>query len=79
MDSPQVSTRMHTLFTAVLSGISFLLAYYIRFFLMRGAFSYGFKLYLMMGFGSAVLHYVIYSLFFYPQMNRFSVRSSVPV
>lgn len=71
MDSPQVSTRMHTLFTAVLSGISFLLAYYIRFFLMRGAFSYGFKLYLMMGFGSAVLHYVIYSLFFYPQMNLY--------
>ena len=71
MDSPQVSTRMHTLFTAVLSGISFLLAYYIRFFLMRGAFSYGFKLYLAMGFGSAVLHYVIYSLFFYPQMNLY--------
>lgn len=71
MDSPQVSTRMHTLFTAALSGISFLLAYYIRFFLMRGAFSYGFKLYLVMGFGSAVLHYVIYSLFFYPQMNLY--------
>ena len=71
MDSPQMSTRMHTLLTSVLSFFSFLLGYYIRFYLMHGAFSYRFNVYLAMGCGFAVLHYVIYSLFFYPQMNLY--------
>ena len=56
MDSPQMSTRMHTLLTSILSFFSFLLGYYIRFYLMHGAFSYHFNVYLAMGCGFAVLH-----------------------
>ena len=69
MDSPQMSARVRTLLTSVLSYISFLLAYYIRFYLLHGTPSYGFKVYFAMGFAVALLHYVIYSLFFYPQTN----------
>ena len=69
MDSPQMSARVRTLLTSVLSYISFLLAYYIRFYLLHGTPSYGFKIYFAMGFAVALLHYVIYSLFFYPQTN----------
>ena len=71
MDSPQMSARVRTLLTSVLSYISFLLAYYIRFYLLHGTPSYGFKVYFAMGFAVALLHYVIYSLFFYPQTNLY--------
>ena len=71
MDSSQLSTRAHTLITAVLSYIGFIAAYFIRFYLMPGVINYSFTLYSLMGFASALLHYVIYSLFFYSQMNLY--------
>ena len=71
MDSSQLSTRAHTLITAVLSYIGFIAAYFIRFYLMPGVINYSFTLYSLMGLTSALLHYVIYSLFFYSQMNLY--------
>lgn len=71
MDSSQLSTRAHTLITAVLSYIGFISAYFIRFYLMPGVINYSFTLYSLMGLTSALLHYVIYSLFFYSQMNLY--------
>lgn len=71
MDSSQLSTRAHTLITAVLSYIGFISAYFIRFYLMPGVINYSFTLYSLMGLASALLHYVIYSLFFYSQMNLY--------
>ena len=71
MDSSQLSTRAHTLITAVLSCIGFIAAYFIRFYLMPGVINYSFTLYSLMGLASALLHYVIYSLFFYSQMNLY--------
>ena len=71
MDSSQISTRAHTLITAVLSYIGFIAAYFIRFYLMPGVINYSFTLYSLMGLASALLHYVIYSLFFYSQMNLY--------
>ena len=71
MDSSQLSTRAHTLITAVLSYIGFIAAYFIRFHLMPGVINYSFTLYSLMGLASALLHYVIYSLFFYSQMNLY--------
>ena len=71
MDSSQLSTRAHTLITAVLSYIGFIAAYFIRFYLMPGVINYSFTLYSLMGPASALLHYVIYSLFFYSQMNLY--------
>ena len=71
MDSSQLSTRAHTLITAVLSYIGFIAAYFIRFYLMPGVINYSFTLYSLMGLTSALLHYVIYSLFFYLQMNLY--------
>ncbi len=71
MDSSQLSTRAHTLITAVLSYIGFIAAYFIRFYLMPGVINYSFTLYSQMGLASALLHYVIYSLFFYSQMNLY--------
>ena len=71
MDSSQLSTRAHTLITAVLSYIGFIAAYFIRFYLMPGVINYSFTLYSLMGLASALLHYVIYSLFFYSQMNLY--------
>lgn len=71
MDSSQLSTRAHTLITAVLSYIGFIAAYFIRFYLMPGVINYSFTLYRLMGLASALLHYVIYSLFFYSQMNLY--------
>ena len=71
MDSSQLSTRAHTLITAVLSYIGFIAAYFIRFYLMSGVINYSFTLYSLMGLASALLHYVIYSLFFYSQMNLY--------
>lgn len=71
MDSSQLSTRVHTLITAVLSYIGFIAAYFIRFYLMPGVINYSFTLYSLMGLASALLHYVIYSLFFYSQMNLY--------
>ena len=71
MDSSQLSTRAHTLITAVLSYIGFIAAYFIRFYLMPGVINYSFTLYSLMGLASALLHYVIYSLFFYAQMNLY--------
>ncbi len=71
MDSSQLSTRAHTLITAVLSYIGFIAAYFIRFYLMPGVINYSFTLYSLMGLASALLHYVIYSLFLYSQMNLY--------
>ena len=71
MDSSQLSTRAHTLITAVLSYIGFIAAYFIRFYLMPGVINYSFTLYSLVGLASALLHYVIYSLFFYSQMNLY--------
>ena len=71
MDSSQLSTRAHTLITAVLSYTGFIAAYFIRFYLMPGVINYSFTLYSLMGLASALLHYVIYSLFFYSQMNLY--------
>ena len=71
MDSSQLSTRAHTLITAVLSYIGFIAAYFIRFYLMPGVINYSSTLYSLMGLASALLHYVIYSLFFYSQMNLY--------
>ena len=71
MDSSQLSTRAHTLITAVLSYIGFIAAYFIRFYLMPGVINYSFTMYSLMGLASALLHYVIYSLFFYSQMNLY--------
>ena len=71
MDSSQLSTRAHTLITAVLSYIGFIAAYFIRFYLMPGVINYSFTLYSLMGLAPALLHYVIYSLFFYSQMNLY--------
>ena len=71
LDSSQLSTRAHTLITAVLSYIGFIAAYVIRFYLMPGVINYSFTLYSLMGLASALLHYVIYSLFFYSQMNLY--------
>ena len=71
MDSSQLSTRAHTLITAVLSYIGFIAAYFIRFYLMPGVINYSFTLYSLMGLASALLHYVIYSLIFYSQMNLY--------
>ena len=71
MDSSQLSTRAHTLITAVLSYIGFIAAYFIRFYLMPGVINYSFTLYSLMGLASALLHDVIYSLFFYSQMNLY--------
>ena len=71
MDSSQLSTRAHTLITAVLSYIGFIAAYFISFYLMPGVINYSFTLYSLMGLASALLHYVIYSLFFYSQMNLY--------
>ena len=71
MDSSQLSTRAHTLITAVLSYIGFIAAYFIRFYLLPGVINYSFTLYSLMGLASALLHYVIYSLFFYSQMNLY--------
>ena len=71
MDSSRLSTRAHTLITAVLSYIGFIAAYFIRFYLMPGVINYSFTLYSLMGLTSALLHYVIYSLFFYSQMNLY--------
>ena len=71
MDSSQLSTRALTLITAVLSYIGFIAAYFIRFYLMPGVINYSFTLYSLMGLASALLHYVIYSLFFYSQMNLY--------
>ena len=71
MDSSQLSSRAHTLITAVLSYIGFIAAYFIRFYLMPGVINYSFTLYSLMGLASALLHYVIYSLFFYSQMNLY--------
>ena len=71
MDTTQLSTRAHTLITAVLSYIGFIAAYFIRFYLMPGVINYSFTLYSLMGLASALLHYVIYSLFFYSQMNLY--------
>ena len=71
MDSSQLFTRAHTLITAVLSYIGFIAAYFIRFYLMPGVINYSFTLYSLMGLASALLHYVIYSLFFYSQMNLY--------
>ena len=71
MDSSQLSTRAHTLITAVLSYIGFIAAYFIRFYLMPGVINYSFTLYSLMGLASALLHYVIYNLFFYSQMNLY--------
>ena len=71
MDSSQLSTRAHTLITAVLSYIGFIAAFFIRFYLMPGVINYSFTLYSLMGLASALLHYVIYSLFFYSQMNLY--------
>ena len=71
MDSSQLSTRAHTLITAVLSYIGFIAAYFIRFYLMPGVINYSFTLYSLMGLASALLHYVIYSLFFYSPRNLY--------
>ena len=38
---------------------------------MPGVINYSFTLYSLMGLASALLHYVIYSLFFYSQMNLY--------
>lgn len=69
MESPQLSIRMHVLITSLLSYGSFLLAYYIRFHLLDGHLSYSFSFYHLLALFSAALHYAVYNLFFYPQIN----------
>ena len=71
MDSSHLSARAHTLLTAALSYIGFIAAYFIRFYVLPGIFNYSFTTYSLMGLCSALLHYVIYSLLFYPQMNLY--------
>ena len=71
MDSSQLSTRAHTLITALVSYVCFLAAYVIRFDLMPGILNYSFAVYSAVGLCSALLHYAVYSLFFYSQMNLY--------
>ena len=71
MDSSHLSARAHTLLTAALSYIGFIAAYFIRFYVLPGFFYYSVTSYSLMGLCSALLHYVIYSLLFYPQMNLY--------
>ena len=71
MDSSQLSTRAHTLITALVSYVCFLAAYVIRFDLMPGILNYSFAVYSVVGLCSALLHYAMYSLFFYSQMNLY--------
>ena len=71
MDSSQLSTRAHTLITALISYVCFIAAYFIRFYLMPGILNYSFAVYSVVGLCSALLHYAIYSLFFYSQMNLY--------
>lgn len=69
METPQLSIRAHVLITSLISYISFLLAYFIRFHLLHGYLSYGFGTYHAIALYAAVLHYIVYNLFFYPQIG----------
>lgn len=71
MEAPQLSIRTHALITALLGYLSLLLAYVVRFYLLDGYISYGFSAYHALALFSAVLHYIIYNLYFYPQVNLF--------
>lgn len=76
MESPHLTPRMHGLINAVISYLSFLLAYLVRFELLDGFLSYGFTYYHWLALLSAVLHYVVYALGFYtrPDIHRYFGR-----
>lgn len=65
MESPRFSLRAHALVTALIAYVSFLAAYIIRFYVLRGVMNYGFFTYNLMALLSAALHYVVFSLGFY--------------
>lgn len=71
MEAPQLSIRTHALITALLGYISLLFAFVIRFFLLDGHISYGFSAYHALALFSGVLHYIVYNLYFYPQINLY--------
>lgn len=73
MESPRFSPRTHALIAAVISYLSMLLAYFIRFKLLHGPVSYGFSYYHVMALFSAASHYVLYSACFYtrPGISRY--------
>lgn len=71
MEFPQLSTRMHTLITSVISYMVFLLSYFIRFYVMNGVVVYDFSVFHLMALFTAVTHYAVYSLFFYPQVSLY--------
>lgn len=64
MYSPQPS-RAHTLVSAAISYVSFLLAYLLRFYVLHGHRAYGFFTYNLAALLFAALHYVVYAVVFY--------------
>lgn len=72
MESSRHSANMHALATALISYVCFLIAYVLRFYVMRGVMNYGFFTYNLMALLFAIAHYAAYSLGFYHRkgMNR---------
>lgn len=71
MESPHLSIRAHTLIISGISYLAFLLAYFLRFYLFDGVLNYDFSVYHTLALCSSVLHYVVYSLAFYPHLNLY--------
>lgn len=69
MENPRLSARTHTLIAALISYLTFPLAYFIRFDMMGGVVYYAQVYYHAMGVLSALLHYVIYSLVFHHRLD----------
>ena len=65
MESPRFSAHTHALVTSLIAYASFLAAYIIRFYVLRGVMNYGFFTYNIMALLCAALHYAVFSLGFY--------------
>ena len=69
MQAPRMTIRRHTLIVCLISYLSLLLAYPIRFELFNGIINYPFTFYHLMAVCSAAVHYIVYNLFFYPNLS----------
>lgn len=69
MENTQLSARSQTLIVALISYLTFPLAYFIRFIVLDGFISYSLIYYHVMGGLSAILHYIVYSLIFNNHMD----------
>ncbi len=69
MQIPKLSSRKHTIIVCFISYLSMLMAYGIRFYLLDGDLNYSFRFYHMVALFSAALHWIVYNVFFYPNLS----------